>query len=431
MFFMGCMAAAETVVLHEEWSRVYPRDATASSYLQSGYNRFDENYHPRYVLDDDASTAWTEGEPAHGVGAWLQLHLQPMSPMHQVTLRLRSGYQKSARLLAANAAPQRLRVSFLDADSRVLFSHVMTLERTLGWQEEALAPPQPVAIATVQLEVLSVHPGETYPDLCISDVQLMVQGAVLDAAQQEAEHAAILAWIAERQAAASAGIERSSAFAAHVFRPSEQEQYSSGDDRSSEPARVQLGELDALYRLVLQDGALLRGEAIQTPRVVRAYADVEPSESEEAGQLDSLLGLEYLFELENLHLSPTEAAWRSERRAARVDRLDIAYTRSNLRVLHDADGQVAAIAGQLQFHSWGRMSGMGRGYEIYGRDFLLTYRDGQVDKLMTITNRSTGDSSMFEQSLVRFSRDRRMRIDGIDVTEISHEHVTRSRYRSL
>jgi hypothetical protein len=413
---------------------VYPRDATASSYLQSGYNRFDENYHPRYVLDDDSLTAWTEGEPAHGVGAWLQLHLQPMSPVQFVTVRLRSGYQKSARLLEANAAPQRLRVSFLDADSRVLFSHVMTLERTLGWQEEILATPQPVVISTVQLEVLSAHPGDTYPDLCISDVQLMVLDAVLDTAQQEAGQAAILAWIAERQAEASAGGGRPSAFAAHVFRPAEQERYRSGDDRSSEPARVQLGELDALYRSVLQDGVLLRGEAIQTPRVVRAYDEVEPSASEEAGQLDPLLGLEYLFELENLHLSPTETSWRSERRAGRVDRLNIEYTRSNLRVLHDADGQVVAIAGQLQFHNWGRMSGMGRGYEINGREFLLTYRDGQVDRLMTITNRSSLEAeggSRFEQSLVRFSRDRRTRINGIDVTQISYGGVERSLYHPI
>lgn len=434
---MLCLMSAETIAPQEQWVRVHPYDATSSSYLQSGYNRFDENYHPRYVLDDDAMTAWTEGEPSHGAGSWLRLHLHPMPAVQRVTLRLRSGYQKSATLLEANAAPQRLRVSLLDADSRVQSSHVVTLERQLDWQETTLSAPQPVSVSVVQLEVLDVHPGEVYPDLCISDVQMLVADVLVNAEPQEVGHAAILSWIAERQAAASAEGERPSMFSSHRYRLSAPGRFQAEKGATARRELASLKQLDALHQLALREGTLTRGEAIQRPHVVRMYEALEHQESTVLQQMASpMLGLEYLFDLENLHFSPTEARWRNEQRAAKVnsqgsdDSLDITYTRSNLRVLRDENGQVTAIAGQMRFHDWSEQFGM-RGYNIEEQDFLVTYADGQVDRLMTITSSWSGQGDERSTCVLVFSRDRGARISGIQELSFSNGNVYRQRYHPL
>ena len=70
---VGSASAGEAVE-----RRLYTDTAEASSFLWGDWNRFIENYHPNYVGDDDAKTAWVEGSAGSGAGEWLRLQVTPL-----------------------------------------------------------------------------------------------------------------------------------------------------------------------------------------------------------------------------------------------------------------------------------------------------------------------------------------------------------------
>src|SRR5689334_10788328 len=75
--------------------RLYSSQAVASSYLRNDWNKFTENYHPAYALDDDPKTAWVEGASGDGEGETLTIGVSHLPSARAVRVRLRSGYQKS------------------------------------------------------------------------------------------------------------------------------------------------------------------------------------------------------------------------------------------------------------------------------------------------------------------------------------------------
>ena len=48
--------------------RLYSDRVEASSFLWTDWNKFQENYHPNYILDGDPATAWVEGADSSGAG---------------------------------------------------------------------------------------------------------------------------------------------------------------------------------------------------------------------------------------------------------------------------------------------------------------------------------------------------------------------------
>ena len=176
--------------------------ADASSYLQTNWNRFTENYHPTYVLDEEPSTAWTEGVDGLGEGQVLTLPLSHVTSARSVQVRIRNGYQKSRGLLAANAAPQNVRITMTDANGVVTGQVEATLEKEMGWQT-VVVPMNGNGFDSLALEVLSAHPGTRYNDTCISDILVGVDSDVPYSEHAEAGrlHQA-RAWIAERVQAA-------------------------------------------------------------------------------------------------------------------------------------------------------------------------------------------------------------------------------------
>jgi len=180
--------------------RVVPADVTASSVLESRYNRFMENYHPRYVADDDPKTAWTEGGENAGEGEWIELDLGAVSDVRLLHLRIRNGYHKSKKLFRANSRARAITIelqpSGVTADT--------ALESNMVWQDVAIA--QPVGpVESVRVLVTSVYPGKVFSDLCISDVQVYVVATSPPDLGTEAEkQAALNGWMAERRASASA-----------------------------------------------------------------------------------------------------------------------------------------------------------------------------------------------------------------------------------
>jgi hypothetical protein len=199
------LAALLSTPVHaeESWNTLRSSEARATSFLRSNWNRFTENYHPTYVLDGDPATAWVEGADGNGEGESLVLPVSALRKLDRVRLRIRNGYQKSAGLLAANAAPKDVVIHLLDSAGHTVVRHEATLTRELGWQE-VVVPAGGKPLDAVRIEVASVHPGSRYKDTCISDVLVDVQAAdAYDADAEARKLAAAKGWIAERVKAAA------------------------------------------------------------------------------------------------------------------------------------------------------------------------------------------------------------------------------------
>ncbi len=153
--------------------RLHVASAEASSFLVNDWNKFQENYLPLYVGDDDPKTAWTL--KTEGIGEWLRVHVTPMAGATKVRLKVRNGYQKSDKLWAANSRAHGLTVVLLPSKKTV----DVELTDKSGWQELALEQP-PGALEAIELRVRSVYAGKKYDDLCLSDVQVFVTATTPD-----------------------------------------------------------------------------------------------------------------------------------------------------------------------------------------------------------------------------------------------------------
>jgi hypothetical protein len=178
--------------------RLHLAAAEASSYLVSDWAKFQENYLPLYVGDDDPTTAWTEGVKGDGAGEWLRLRVTPMAGATRVRLRVRNGYQKTPKLFTANTRARAITV--------VLLPSGKTLETELAdrqdWQELVIDQPAG-AFEAVELRFKTFYSGTKYDDNCISDVQLYVTATTPEnPAFEKARLDKLLAWKGERLAAA-------------------------------------------------------------------------------------------------------------------------------------------------------------------------------------------------------------------------------------
>src|SRR4051794_16192254 len=146
--------------------RLHLAQVEASSYLVNDWNKFQENYVPLYIGDDDPATAWNDGVDGSPVGQWLRMRVTALPGTTKVRLRVRNGYQKNAKIFAANAR-------FRGATLVLLPSGVkkdVELADAQGWQD--LTVEQPAGpLEAVELRVRSVYEGKKYDDLALSDAQ--------------------------------------------------------------------------------------------------------------------------------------------------------------------------------------------------------------------------------------------------------------------
>jgi hypothetical protein len=178
--------------------RLHADQVSASSFLWNDWNRFQENYHPLYVSDDDPKTAWVEGVDGDGVGEWLRLRVTEMDGATQLRLHVRNGYQKSPSLFAANGRPKEVTVKLLPSG----VSKRLTLEDADGWQDLVVAQPAG-KLNGVELRIESVYKGTKYTDTCISDIQVFVTATTREnPAFEKSKLDLVMAWKAERLAAA-------------------------------------------------------------------------------------------------------------------------------------------------------------------------------------------------------------------------------------
>lgn len=178
--------------------------ASATSFLQNNWNRYQENYHPSYVLDENPATAWVEGVDGYGEGQSLTLPLSPLSSARALRLRIWNGYQKSKDLFAKNSAPRKIRVTVLDPTGSEVVGQDAELQYAWGPQTVIVDIPPKRGVSAIRIAIVSVHPGTKYKDTCISDVLVDVDSDVPhNAVAENAKLASLKAWIAERKQTAA------------------------------------------------------------------------------------------------------------------------------------------------------------------------------------------------------------------------------------
>ena len=191
------LALAPIAAAEPTFQQLHSDEARATSYLESNWNKYTENYHPNYVLDDNPVTAWVEGVSGQGEGEVLSWDVSALSSARTVRVRIKNGYQKSAGLFAANSAPKEVQLQVWRGNEVVAQDKVM-LEKKMGWQEVVL-PTNGKGLDHIELTVLSVYPGAKYKDTCISDVETWVDSDVAyNKAFEDAKHGRLEAWITER-----------------------------------------------------------------------------------------------------------------------------------------------------------------------------------------------------------------------------------------
>jgi len=178
--------------------RLHLAQVEASSYLVNDWNKFQENYLPLYIGDDDPQTAWNDGVEGSPVGQWLRMHVTALPGTTKVRLRLRNGYQKNDKIFAANARVRSATVVLLPSGVK----RDIELGDAQGWQEVTVEQPAG-PLEAVELRVRAIYEGKKYDDLAVSDAQLFVTStAAENPAYEKSRLDKIITWKRERLAAA-------------------------------------------------------------------------------------------------------------------------------------------------------------------------------------------------------------------------------------
>jgi hypothetical protein len=178
--------------------RLHTDSVEASTFLWNDWNKFVENYHPNYLADDDAATAWVEGAKSSGAGEWVRINVTPLDGTTKLRLKIKNGYQKSKDLFKANARAKDVTVKLLP--SKV--EKTATLVDKDGYQELVIEQPKG-ELRAVELAIGSVYEGSKYPDLCITDLQVFATSETVEnPAFEKGKREKLLAWRAARLAAA-------------------------------------------------------------------------------------------------------------------------------------------------------------------------------------------------------------------------------------
>jgi hypothetical protein len=187
------------------WKELHSSAALSSTYLLSAESRYEQNYHPNYILDNDPATAWVEGVAGDGEGAEIEWSVSSLPSAQKLRLDIRNGYQKSDVLLMKNAAPAKIRISVFGSDGSKTMEKEFDLKKEMGWQSliMELGFFSRGSVEKIRLKVLTVHPGSVYHDTCISDIKSYVISTVPYKPELEKKKLeAVLSWKKGRAALA-------------------------------------------------------------------------------------------------------------------------------------------------------------------------------------------------------------------------------------
>ena len=178
--------------------RLYSDRIESSSFLWTDWNKFQENYHPNYILDGDPKTAWVEGADSSGAGEWVRIHISPVESATKIRVKIQNGYHKSKELYGKNARLKQVDVIALPSGTK----QTATLKDAMEWQEVTVTQPAG-KLEAIELRAAAVYEGSKYTDLCVSDVELYVTGLTAEnPAFEKSKLDSLLAWKKKRIEAA-------------------------------------------------------------------------------------------------------------------------------------------------------------------------------------------------------------------------------------
>jgi hypothetical protein len=180
--------------------RLYSDKIEASSFLWTNWNKFQENYHPNYIMDGDAKTAWVEGTSTSGAGEFIKVYTSEVAKTTKIRVRVQSGYQKSKALFTSNTRPKTVELIAYPSKEKT----TVTLNDAMGWQEITLSQKSGPFNA-VELKVVDAYEGKKYTDLCISEIEIYATSETKENPSFEKQKLdSLLAWKKERVAASKA-----------------------------------------------------------------------------------------------------------------------------------------------------------------------------------------------------------------------------------
>lgn len=143
--------------------------AKASSELPAEADNLDKQaYAAAKAVDGFVDTYWCEnkqgkGEPGHGVGEWLQVHLPSATPVSTMRVAIGNGFDEKSH--KQNSRPVSVRAEFSDGTSRQI-----QLEDRPGLQDVPLGGK---TLSWVKLTVEKVAEGTRWNDTAIAEVQFV------------------------------------------------------------------------------------------------------------------------------------------------------------------------------------------------------------------------------------------------------------------
>lgn len=193
------MMIFSSMVFAEDLNRLYVESGSASSFLQSNWNKYQENYHPNYAFDDNPATAWVEGVDGNGENEFLEWEVSQLDKADELKVEIFNGYQKSKSLLAANGAAKDIELTVFGLKPQFQSTIRWSLENKMGPQSVTFNFPENHGLTKFRLTILSTHPGKTYKDTCISDIRVLVKSKVpYNPGRENEKSLKLKAWIKER-----------------------------------------------------------------------------------------------------------------------------------------------------------------------------------------------------------------------------------------
>ncbi len=215
-------------VFADGMNRLYVESGTASSFLQSNWNKYQENYHPNYAFDDNLATAWVEGIEGNGENETLEWEVSNLDTAEEVEVEIYNGYQKSKSLLAANGAAKEIELHFYGTKPQFQTTLKGTLENKMGPQKLTVKLPENHGLTRIMMKIVSSYPGKTYKDTCISDIKTFVKSRIpYNPGVEQEKFAKLKAWIKERIEVAEFFAKKPASypFANNTFRTNEKVSY--------------------------------------------------------------------------------------------------------------------------------------------------------------------------------------------------------------
>jgi len=137
------------------------------------------------LFDGDLATAWAEGAPGDGTGEWIEITLSGYNVME---ISLLGGYAKSAETYRANGRPARIGWELYEGPRMVerTYREYPPAELTdPEWWDAGPSSFSPLVrevtfvrdegepLTTIRLQIEAVHPGDSFDDLCITEIFLL------------------------------------------------------------------------------------------------------------------------------------------------------------------------------------------------------------------------------------------------------------------